>query len=425
MKSMIARKKRQFANRYKVIHGKQPFKFNMILNGDKKKKLTDNCYDPLYSINFNDCKYVIKHISNYGEDEWNVIVKIITRNLKCPLMIDYYACIRSILNHKRYIMMRHADTDLKDYLTDNGIQADRKFVDRLLNFVFQFQVWCITNLKLIYKDLKCRNILLLYRNELKTDYEFRMTDMGLMEKAHIEYDLDEKMLNDNGIVNFMFPRRDCTNQQMALFAMTMLIFEVLVMHMKTTEPNNASTDNTFEDNASTDNTFEDNASTDNASTDNTFEDNASTDNASTDNALADNASIDNLIVGIPLNDTSEIIVDNSLSKVDEEIILKDIENLTLNNSSVNTLLTEEESDKDDTEESESDADESDTDNGDDKEFIGLLDGRPTDDNLGLVLSKLPLFKEGENEDLLNFLKDLLDFKYDTIEEAYNIFKTLK
>jgi hypothetical protein len=392
---MIARKKRQFANRYKVIHGKQPFKFNMILNGDKKKKLTDNCYDPLYSINFNDCKYVIKQIGNYGEDEWDVIVKIITRNLKCPLMIDYYACIRSILNHKRYIMMRHADTDLKDYLTDNGIQADRKFVDRLLNFVFQFQVWCITNLKLIYKDLKCRNILLLYRNELKTDYEFRMTDMGLMEKAHIEYDLDEKMLNNNGIVNFMFPRRDCTNQQMALFSMTMLIFEVLVMHMKTTEPNNASTDN-----------------------------------ASTDNASTDNASTDNLMVGIPLNDISEIIVDNPLSKVDEEIILKDIENLTLNNSSENTLLTEEESDKDDTEESDteetqSDADESDTDNGDDTDFIGLLDGRPTDDNLGLVLSKLSLFKEGENEDLLNFLKDLLDFKYDTIEEAYDIFKTLK
>lgn len=367
MKAMIARKRRQFANRYKVIYGRQPFRHDMVFKGDKKEKLTKNDEDPLYTINFNDTNYVIKQVGKHGEDEWDVIVKMITRNLKCPLMIDYYACIRSMINHKRFIMMRRADTDLKDYLVDNSIQVDRKFVDRLLPFVFQFQLWCINNLNLVYTDMKCRNILLLLNNKkdvINSDFEFRMADIGLMEDAYDDYDLDEKMLNNNNIINFMFPRRECTYQQVGLFVIAMLIFEISVIHMK---------------------------------------------------AYGD-------------SDNEEFSSANSSKKSLEEELLSDYEKLS---NDVESVHNSNNSDKDDSCENDNSCDnyseftdESDNSN---EGFIGLLDGRPTDDNLDLVLSKLPLFSNGSekyNEDLLDFLIDLLNFKYETVEEAYNVYSQL-
>lgn len=351
MKAMIARKKRQFANRYKVIYGVKPFRYDMILKGDKKVSLTNNHNDPVYTINFNNTNYVIKQVLSNGEDEWEVIVDIITKNLKCPYMIDYYACIRSMINQKRFIMMRRGDTDLKDYLNDNEITIDREFIDKLLRFVFLFQLWCIKNLKLVYTDMKCRNILLLFNDKkdgVCNDFEFRMTDIGLMEESFSNYELDETMLNKDDITNFMYPRKECNYQQVALFVIVMLVIEVSTMNIKVPESEKSSSSSSSS----------------------------------------------------PKSDDKKLLFfDKDESESEKSSTSEHIEN------SIEMDVSAETDDETDDESVCS--------------FIELLDGRKTDDNLDLILANLPIFINNNNDDLLNFLIEIINFEYKTVKDAYN------
>lgn len=239
MKSMIARKQKKNANCYKVICGRSDFRPNRILKGSERQRITNNPDDPIYSIVLDKTKYVVKQIGHYDEDEFDIITKMITKNYVCPYMVEYYCCVKSMSNHKKYVVMAQANMDLKDFLRKYKFEATRSFLIDIVNFCLDLQLWCVEHLKMVYTDLKCRNLLVFLKNsedEIKTmdstEFDLRITDIGLMEYEDEIYKVDKKMLASDEIVNFMYPRRSCSYHQCALFTICMLIIEICVMHMK-------------------------------------------------------------------------------------------------------------------------------------------------------------------------------------------------
>lgn len=232
MQALINRKQARNANCYKIIYGRNDFRQNSVLKGANRKRLTDNKDDSVYSINFHGKTYAIKQMNKYDEDEWDCIVKMITEGMVCPYMIEYYACIKSLSNHKKYVLMKLADMDLKDYLYKHSSEIDEKFLEKIIQFLLKFQIWCIDNLKMVYTDTKCRNILVQINKETG-GLTLKMTDIGLMEDVSETYKLDKKMLSKDEIVNFMYPRRECSYQQCALFTIAMMIIEICTIDIKT------------------------------------------------------------------------------------------------------------------------------------------------------------------------------------------------
>ncbi len=415
MNSAIARRQRRNANCYKVIYGRQGFKQGQNLKGSNRKHLTENKDDPVYSINFNDKSYVIKQIGHYDEDEWDVIVKLITRVLICPQMIDYYACIKSMSNHKRYIMMKEADMDLKDFLKKFDLPVTRNFLNDLLIFVLQFQLWCIKNLKMVYTDLKCRNMLILMNQKDDPDQGFhiRITDIGLMEDIRDTYKLNEKMLHSDDIVNFMYPRRTCNYQQCALFTIAMLVIELCTINIKAygdTSSEESNTDSTDSDSQENQDDLKDNPK--DHPKDHPKDPNDMKDDPKDDPKDPDDMKDPNDMKDDP-NDMKDDPKDPKDIKDDpnDEDDPKDEDD-----------IKDDPKDEDDIKDDRISSIESDgsTDSDGPMGFINLLDGRKSDDRLILLLEKIPFFKEKEHEDLREFLNELIGLKYETVQEVADI-----
>ncbi len=103
---------------------------------------------------------------------------------------------------------------------------------------------------------------------------------------------------------------------------------------------------------------------------------------------------------------------------------KDIKNDELTDSEDephNDNNDNEDNEEDNEEDSEEDSDDSDE---SPMGFINLLDGRKSDDKLKLLLEKVPFFKTREHEDLREFLNDIIDMKYETVEDAFIVLKEL-
>lgn len=210
MNRLIKQKQRRNAFQYKVLCGRNGFPSGKQVQGFEKKRLTENQEDPIYSITFQGKPYVAKQVGKYGKDEWEIIYEMLSKNLVCSLMIDYYACVKSMCNHQKYIIMRQANMDLKDYVRFYEIQVNHQMVMDLVKFSLEVNQWCIKHLKLVYTDLKCHNILVLYPAKgmiaekhnppRREEVEYRLTDIGLMEDEDRHYKLDWNMLLKNIIV---------------------------------------------------------------------------------------------------------------------------------------------------------------------------------------------------------------------------------
>ena len=370
MKSLIARKQKRNANCYKVAHGRRDLHAGKVIKFADRKKLNND--DPIYTINYNNKPYIIKQIGHYGEEEWDNIQKMITRNYECPYMINYHACIRSMSNHKRYIMMDKADMDLKDFLNKYyEAPYTREFVLDIIDFVFKYQSWCIKYLKMVYIDLKCNNIMVFMKENENPDagFDLRFIDMELMEYAEDNYKPDVEMLHDDSVINFMFPRRVCSNQQFALFAMAMFVLELCVLGLDI----DAVVPGTEE---------ELKANTEEEGTD------CEQNSRSADESEGETGS-------------------------------------SMKNSSDEDSRDEDSRDEDSRDEDSSDEDSSDEDSSyEEDEFISLLDGRESDERLTLLMSKLEFFRDEKNKDLYQFLSDLIDFKYESVEEAQEEYKKI-
>lgn len=372
MQTLIALRQKKNANRYKVIYGKGGvFKQGSIIKGYSRKKLTDNRDDLVYQIKINDKDYVVKQINSNDEDEWDCVTKILTGNLICPNIIEYYACIKSMSNHKRYILMRKANMDLKDFIRNEYITVDKKLLIRFINFALDIQKWFKNNLKVAYNDLKCRNILVCYNDNDYINFQLKLTDIGLIEDIDQKYKLDKKMLQKTTIVNFMYPRRECSYEQCALFTVAMFILEVLTVNLNVDE---------------------------------------------------------NLDFPPSNRGTRE-------KEGGKDDIVKKIEDVNINDKDEEN----EKDEKDEKDEKENDGksdsgsdgesdDESGGENESDDEFTesvaGLLDGRENDEKIKPILYHLKFFREEKCEIILSFLEKLIDFHYQTIEEAINDFASI-
>jgi hypothetical protein len=363
MKSLIARKQKRNANCYKVAHGRRDLHAGKVIKFADRKKLNND--DPIYTINYNNKPYIIKQIGHYGEEEWDNIQKMITRNYECPYMINYHACIRSMSNHKRYIMMDKADMDLKDFLNKYyEAPYTREFVLDIIDFVFKYQRWCIKYLKMVYIDLKCNNIMVFLKENENPDagFDLRFIDMELMEYAEDNYKPDVEMLHDDSVINFMFPRRECSNQQFALFAMAMFVLELCVLGLDI----DAVVPGTEEESKTNTEEEED-----------------------TDREQNSQSA-----------DESEEETGSSMDISDEDSSSEDDSSSSGEYSSEDDSSYEED------------------------EFISLLDGRESDERLTLLMSKLEFFRDEKNKDLYQFLSDLIDFKYESVEEAHDVYKKI-
>lgn len=355
MQALIALKQRKNANRYKIIYGKSGFfKQGSIIKGYSRRKLTDNKDDLVYNIKINDKDYVVKQINSNDEDEWDCVTKILTEGLICPDIIDYYACIKSMSNHKRYILMKKANMDLKDFIREGYVVVNKEMLIRFIHFALGIQKWFKKNLKVAYNDLKCRNILVCYDNNDHSNFKLKLTDIGLIEEIDQKYKLDKKMLQKATIVNFMYPRRECSYEQCALFTIAMFILEVLTVNLN-------------------------------------------------------------------INESLYLVEEKSKENKSKEIT-EGIKNIEIKEGG-DKKEDRKEDRKEDDEEKESDSESSD--DSDDSEFsesvVGLLDGRENDDKIKPILNYLNFFKEHNCEWILKFLEELIDFRYETIEQAIDNF----
>lgn len=199
-------------NRMTVIRCIEPFIEGSIINIPKLKSITD--YEDLFITKLNGRRYVVKKVN---DDEWKMVKYILSKNNKCDLLIQYYACLR--MNKNKYIIMEYGKMDLEDYFDNNHI--NKTMIYSIIESCFNFIEWTIKNFNLVHIDIKLKN--LLYINETT----IKIIDLELMEKPDaIYYHKKEKSLLRESIDNQMYPRRKCTYLQYALFSIVILIMEV-------------------------------------------------------------------------------------------------------------------------------------------------------------------------------------------------------
>lgn len=365
-RTLIEQKRKRYANTYKVLYGRGGmFYGGKLIKGIKKSDISSNKEDPIFSMDIDGKNYVLKRVGYYGEDEYDIISRMIIKNLACSQMIPYYACIKSMINSTRYIVMERGDMDLKDYIRKHDLPITKNMIIRILKLAFDIQLWCIHKLKMIYTDFKTRNVLVIAKDkeDPTKGYDLYVTDIGLMEDSRGNYKLDWKMLKNDDIVNFMYPRQRCRQQQCGYFIIAMMALEMLLFHLTT-------------------------------------------------KSVIEIKGSPNAKVS-PKKETfsdAEVSTKEEIEKVEE----------TSEKEEISTLegKIEEESDYD----SEYTSDYTDQ-STDDTElgFITLLDGRETDDVIYAVLERLPFLLEPENRDLQNFLTKMLKMDYEDVKTAYNDF----
>ena len=215
-------------NPYIIRYSRNNSNKNKIVLGYNKRRKSRDKGNLISKIIMNNQIYIMKQIDDNDLDEWRLVKKMFINNLECPYLIHYSACLKSPISGNRYIIMEEASMDMYMYMNMYEPKINSGLLCKIINLCLDLNLWMTRNLNKVHVDIKLQNIVVFIPSESnnKSNIEFKIIDMGLVENADEVYEPNMDDLLDNDFYNYNMPRRECDYQQHVLFSIVIVVMEI-------------------------------------------------------------------------------------------------------------------------------------------------------------------------------------------------------